>query len=184
MSTQPISPIVWNTLRAALAAVVGLLVLGAALSLSGVGDPTYGWVTTTTPELTAVERGAELTVWQFAHLPASAFIIEASLDAGPARWGVEIGVGASGRRLLVDPQGYVSDQSQPDWRPFIHVRPDGNRILVQVGSDGRVVWRVNDEIAWSGAIDNTALPISIVLPSGTTPDDVEIALFVPNDGAR
>jgi len=170
--------------RAALAVVVGLLVLGAALSLSGVGDPTRGWVTTTTPELTAGERGAELTVWQFARLPTSAFIIEASLDAGPARWGVEVGAGASAKQLLIDPQGYVSDQSQPDWRPFIHVRPGGNRMLVLVESDGRVVWRVNDEIAWSGALDDSVSHVGVVLPSGTTPDDVEIDLFAPNDGAR
>ena len=79
-----------------------------------------------------------------------------SQDGDPAAaWEIVWDKPAAPFRVRLDSQGFISvAPSQPDSMPFIHVRPIGqpNRITLNVDATGQGVVRINDEIAWRGAV--------------------------------
>jgi hypothetical protein len=53
----------------------------------------------------------------------------------------------------VDGRGFFSVRPfQPDSTPFIHIRPESNKIALNVETSGQATLRINDEIAWRGKV--------------------------------
>ncbi len=86
--------------------------------------------------------------------------------------------------IVLDGQGFFAvPPFQSDSIPFIHIRPESNKIALNVESSGQATLRINDEIAWRGVVpeSNTA---QIVLNGNDSPSDrlviQRIALYAPN----
>lgn len=165
-------------LQAGLIVLLSIIGLGLVLSLSGVGNPTYGWQRVETAGLTAAGERNGLLHWRISSLPLPPFIIEVSLTEPGLPTGIWV-TAADEYFFQVDPHGYLSYGPTPDWRPFPHVQPGTNRLMLQVDADGRALWRVNDEIAWRGQIEAVS-SVGVLAPISTSANDIDIHIRQPH----
>jgi hypothetical protein len=177
LSTNHVSDTGWKCLQAGLVILLFVIGLGLVLSLSGVGSPAYGWQSIETAGLTAAGERNGLVHWRISSLPTPPFMLEVSLTEPGLPTGIRV-TAADEYVFLVDPHGYLSYGPMPDWRPFLHVQPGTNRLLLQVDADGQAIWRVNDEIAWRGQIEAVS-SVSALAPISASADDIDLHIYQP-----
>lgn len=182
LSTKTVPRAKWDAIVLVLSGVVlGIMAL-LAFALSGAGDPTYGWQLVHSPSdtvLNLISQDSRYRRFEFTTLPPPPFIVEAQ-SANTSVWGFEI-TNAHGKSLslLIDTQqSSATTGSIHDWRPFIHVSPVSNTLALRVDADGRVGWRVNGEIAWSGLMgDRATVNLRLVMTHGTVSDQATIHVY-------
>lgn len=89
--------------------------------------------------------------------PGLPFTLEISARAASSSgfWGVWLDTPGAVWQALVSADGYLSvgTDAGPQWFEFMHLLPAApNRLYLHVDGDGGAVLRVNDEIAWTGAL--------------------------------
>ncbi|GEM_PF-6057617 len=47
----------------------------------------------------------------------------------------------------------VTEQPEPDWKEFIHIKHTDNTLYLRVNINGEAVFRINEEIAWIGMLN-------------------------------
>jgi hypothetical protein len=81
--------------------------------------------------------------------------ISASSRGLPASaWGIWLEAEDSTLWMLVSNESYlsISTDGNPHWMEFFHIYPRANKLYLHVESGNSVTFRVNDEIAWTGAL--------------------------------
>lgn len=174
----------WRLVVAALLAVLLAIVLVAALVLAGIGDPLRGWQPTHTPQLIAASS-VELQathVLRFDTLPAPPFMLEISAQpANGAPWGIWLQAAPDQPSIfLINPaQRSLTALTADDWQPFIHITPESNTLLVHILTDGKLEWRMNGEIAWSGQLSKPITTAGLILPTSVQAFEVEVRFYTP-----
>jgi hypothetical protein len=144
--------------------VVGVVVM--ALLAMGVADPPRSdplqWQTQSLAGWTSTGEGDYRQNAAPVMLPSAAFTLEISaVNTGPpdSAWGVYFDAEPP-LFFLVDNQGYFSATetlAEPDWRPFIHICPNTlNKLYILRESNGTLILRINDEIAWADTTQDVA----------------------------
>ena len=110
MSTDVVTVARWNGPRLLLTAVIGVVALGIALSLSGLGDPTHGWQASGTARIATVVQRAGFLMANIEPLPAPPYMLKVSA-AFDTPWGMWTGDSA-GQQFLVDARGYIAVDAQ------------------------------------------------------------------------
>lgn len=149
--------------RLALALFLIVIVSGAVLALvlaHGLADPpragTLVWETESLDEWERVkDRDGNLYRAPVTNRapPFTVEIKAAVLNDEPLTWGLWLETRDGEYRFLVGYGGYVSAGATLDWRNFIHLQPETNRLCLHVEADGFTTFRVNQEIAWQGHLD-------------------------------
>jgi hypothetical protein len=69
-------------------------------------------------------------------------------------WGIWLEADDSTVWMLVSNEGYLSISTDeiPHWSEFFHIRPTTNKLYLHAESNNSFTFRVNDEIAWTGAL--------------------------------
>ena len=87
-------------------------------------------------------------------LPFTLELSAVNTGAPDSAWGIWLQTEAGQVKILVSNEGYfsVSDDEQPLWQQFIHLRPGtANKLYLHYAApDAPAVLRLNDEIAWQG----------------------------------
>lgn len=129
-----------------------------ALLALGMADPhpagPLRWHTDTPHDWPLVDAGGNHTFLAApTGLPAPPFTLDlhaANTGSPYSAWGLWIETESQPFIALIDNSGYVG---LPDWQQFPHIQPDyTNRLTLDVGAVGQAVLRINDEIAWTGAL--------------------------------
>jgi hypothetical protein len=111
------------------------------------------------PLVEIIQTVGGMSFRQMGSLPPPPFTLEVSATTtGSAEWGIWFGALPLPRwRFLIDGESYIAAGS-PDslkWRQFIHARPDTNLLYLHVDSSNQAIYRVNEEIAWTGSTSET-----------------------------
>lgn len=150
------------TLTLIAGAATGLLTAAGAFdpprAAALVGDFTSPW------ELPLHQSDASTLDFGLAEAPMGRVTLDVRADfAGPSgEWGFWLNAAIDGTTakttLLMRPDGYlsISGSDQTDWRPFIHLRPRGNHLTLDIDSNLRATLRINSEAAWSAQMDSWA----------------------------
>ncbi len=90
--------------------------------------------------------------------PEGTFTLElttANHGTQESAWGIWLETATGQLHFLVDNQGYfsVTEEAQPRWQPFMHLRSGAeNKLYLHYPQPEAAVLRLNDEIAWAGAL--------------------------------
>jgi hypothetical protein len=162
MSTDSIHPGKWRlALLMLIFTLIGGAVLVTLLAL-GLGDPPsageLAWQTKTDQDWQRHRDFGE-TVLTIApvRLPEAPFTLELQASnhgVSDSAWGMWIETTAGIWTMLVSNEGYmsVSNDEQPHWAGFIHIRSETNKVYLHVEGDHMATVRINDEIAWRGRL--------------------------------
>lgn len=95
-------------------------------------------------------------------------------------WGLWLKNADQTRYFLTDGVAYVSisEDEQPSWAAFIHVRPEGENTLYLHHADGQITFRVNEEIAWQGA-SISPMTWGLLYPIETANPPITVRLYHP-----
>jgi hypothetical protein len=176
--------------------VIGVGLVTAVLLSGGAADPPRAgrliWQAGPLPDAAASVYYSTV-VGGPVDLPARPYTLEVAgqLAAGSdpaASWGIACDTGESAGppfSITLDGQGFFSfPPFQPDSVPFIHIRPAGesNKLALNVEASGQATLRINDEIAWRGAVPD-ARRAQIVLVGGRATSSrlvvQRVALYAP-----
>lgn len=148
------------TLALLVITLAGGLLLLILLAL-GLADPPYAgamqWQTTAPEDWPAYSITQQQTCLAAPVTLPRYFTLElAAENAGApgSAWGVQLQHEDTAMTFLIDHEGYFSAASaQPQWAEFLHIRPGGhNRLYLHSAPNGGLTVRINDEIAWQGAL--------------------------------
>lgn len=165
MSEYMTSIVPRNRWGLAFAAFLIIFVGGLALIVllaAGVANPPYAprlaLELTDLEGLQSISSDPNLHQYVIADLTELPYTLEAqAINQGDSRavWGLWVESLGGLLYLLVDTEGYfyVDSGRIDNWRGFIHIKPDSNRLYLHVTDEANAVFRINDEIAWTGHLD-------------------------------
>jgi len=158
----------WRGAWVALGSVIVIGVVGVVLLSAGLADPPRAG-----PLVSSLESQESQTVLELLPDPADHYITSRPIALPHRPYTLEVTAQFSGDsdlaavweivwdnptapfKITLNSQGYFSVVPPlPDSMPFFHIRPVGqpNRIALNVEPDGQGTLRINDEIAWRGAV--------------------------------
>lgn len=91
-------------------------------------------------------------------IPMTPFTLELTADnsgTADSAWGIALQTSNELWTLLVSREGYfsISTDDRAHWAEFLHIRRTGsNKLYINVDEHGAATVRINDEIAWKGAL--------------------------------
>ncbi len=166
MSTENVQRSKWHL---ALTIFLITLVLGILLLILlalGIADPPRAgelvWQTDTTSSWALSHDTGES--WRYiAPIPLSEvpFTLEiTAINNGvPASaWGLWLRTTDGLQTFLISNERYMSvgNDDTPHWAQFVHIRTDTNKLYLDVLANQSATFRINDEIAWQGALMPTS----------------------------
>jgi hypothetical protein len=88
-------------------------------------------------------------------LPLTIDVSASNLASEDSGWGVWVQAASADHVFLVDKQGYasISYSDHFNWAEFIHIQPVTNRLYLYMDGSMQATFRINDEIAWTGALE-------------------------------
>jgi hypothetical protein len=150
----------WRAARIGLLAIIGLgAVTAILLSLGIANPPRSGTLVQEFGSLSSMAVPANYTteIGSSIALPGRAYTLEiAAQTSSDVTWGITF-KGASPFKVNIDSRGFFSvPPFVPDSTPFIHIHTESNKVALDVDATGQATLRINDEIAWRGAIPAAA----------------------------
>ncbi len=157
-SDQDVPAWLWRSAWIAFVGVFGLGITAAVLLAGGgANPPRAGRIILNIGPITgsAVPTNYTTEVGRPNALPDPPYTLEVEVS-NSAAWGVAFDdAGKFG--IEIDSRGFYSVLPLlRDSTPFIHIRPESNRIAINVEASGRATLRINDEIAWRGTAPTAA----------------------------
>lgn len=140
----------WRAAQVALWIIIGIGIMGAVALAAGAANPPKAG-----SRVVQIPAGTTEIA-----LPDPPYTLELAgtlpADSDPlAAWGATLTGSSTILRVQVNGFGFFSvTPGQPDFTPFIHLRPAGklNTIRLDVEPTWETILRLNDEIAWRGKI--------------------------------